>query len=226
MAVMWHMCYIDAMKYDELLEVIGAEPLFETGLLMAGAADPPAVQRQLSRWVRAGRLVKIRRGLYAVASPHRTIAPDPFVVSNRLVRPSYVSLESALHYHEIIPDVPFAVTAVTTGRAGVHDTPLGRFVFHHIRTDRLWGAQEIRIAAGQRGAWIASPEKALIDLLYLNRASDDPAYIRQLRLQNTERLDAGILAEMATRFGSAKVSRAVEAVLSLMREDVEGWVVV
>ncbi len=214
------------MKYDELLEIVGTEPLFETGLLMAGATDPLALQRQLSRWVKAGRLVKVRRGLYSIPAPHRTTRPDPFVVSNRLVRPSYVSLESALHYHELIPDVPFAVTAVTTGRAGVHDTPLGRFVFHHIRTDRLWGSREHRIAPGQRGAWIATPEKALIDLLYLNRASDDPAYLRQLRLQNTERLDAGVLTEMATRFGSAKVSRAVETVVSLMREDAEGWAVV
>lgn len=214
------------MKYDELLEIIGSESLFETGLLMAGAPDPAAVQRQLSRWVRAGRLVKLRRGLYAVASPHRAALPDPFVISNRLVRPSYVSLESALHYHEIIPDVPFAVTAVTTGRAGVHDTPLGRFLFHHIRTDRLWGSREIKVAAGQRGAWIAGPEKALIDLLYLNRSSDDPPYLRQLRLQNTERLDVGILRDMAERFRSAKVSRAVETVVSLMREDAEGWAVV
>ncbi|MDO9556262.1 MAG: hypothetical protein Q7J82_01590 [Coriobacteriia bacterium] len=214
------------MKYEELLEVVGTESLFETGLLMAGVVDPPALQRQLSRWVKAGRLVKLRRGLYSVASPHRIASPDPFIVSNRLVRPSYVSLESALHYHEIIPDVPFAVTAVTTGRGGVHDTPLGRFVFHHIRTDRLWGSIEIRIAAGQRGAWIARPEKALIDLLYLNPASDDPAYLRQLRLQNTERFDRGVLAEMAARFGSPRVSRAMETVVSLMREDTEGWVVV
>jgi len=213
------------MKYEELLEIVGRDALFETGLLMAGVVDPAALQRQLSRWVKAGRLVKLRRGLYSVASPHRTTTPDPFVVSNRLVRPSYVSLESALHYHELIPDVPFAVTAVTTGRTGVHDTPRGRFVFHHIRTDRLWGAQEIKSAVGQRGAWVARPEKALIDLLYLNPASDDPAYLRQLRLQNTERLDSRVLADMAARFGSPKVSRAIETVASLMREDAEGWVV-
>jgi hypothetical protein len=115
---------------------------------------------------------------------------------------------------------------VTTGRTGTHDTPLCRFVFHHIRLDRLWGSQETRTAAGQRGAWIARPEKALIDLLYLTRASDDPAYLRQLRLQNTERLDVGVLEDIAARFGSAKVSRAVGTVVSLMREDAEGWVVV
>jgi hypothetical protein len=99
-------------------------------------------------------------------------------------------------------------------------------VFHHIRTDRFWGSHEIRIAAGQRGAWIAVPEKALIDLLYLNHSSDDPAYLRELRLQNLQQLDAGVLTEMAARFGSAKVSRVVDTVLSLMREDAEGWTVV
>ena len=218
-------CYIDTMKFEELLEIVGAEPLFETGLLMAGNTDPPALQRQLSRWVRAGRLVKVRRGLYAIAPPHRMTPPDPFVVSNRLVRPSYVSLESALHYYEIIPDVPFAVTAVTTGRGGTHDTPLGRFLFHHVRTERLWGSREVRTAPGQRGAWIARPEKALIDMLYLNNASDDAAYLRQLRLQNTERLDSEVLTDMAARFKSAKVLRAVDAVVSLMREDAEGWAV-
>jgi predicted transcriptional regulator of viral defense system len=211
------------MKYDELLEVVGNESLFDTGLLLAGTADSAALQRQLSRWVKAGRLVKLRRGLYAVASPHRTTAPDPFVVSNRLVRPSYISMESALHYHEVIPDVPFAVTAVTTGRGGTHDTPLGRYVFHHICADRLWGSQEIESGIGRRGAWIARPEKALIDLLYLNKSSDEPAYLRQLRLQNTQLLDAGTMTEMARRFGSAKVCRAVLEVVSLMHADAEGW---
>jgi len=214
------------MKYEELLEIVGTDPLFETGLLMAGECDPPALQRQLSRWVRADRLVKVRRGLYAVPPPHRVTAPDPFAVSNRLVRPSYVSLESALHFHELIPDVPFAVTAVTTGRGGVHDTLLGRFVFQHIGAERLWGSQEIKMAEGQRRAWVARPEKALIDLLYLQRASDDPAYLRQLRLQNTERLDAEVLRDMAERFESGKVSRAVERIVSLLREDSEGWVAV
>jgi predicted transcriptional regulator of viral defense system len=214
------------MRYEELLEIVGPDALFETGLLMAGVSNPQALQRQLSRWVRAGRLVKVRRGLYAVAPPHRIAAPDPFVVSNRLVRPSYVSLESALHYHEIVPDVPFAVTAVTTGRGGVHDTPMGRFVFQHVGADRLWGRQEVEMVVGQRTAWVACPEKALIDLLYLNRGSDNPAYLRQLRLQNTDRIDASIMLDMARRFKSAKVSRAVENVVSLMREDAEGWVTV
>ena len=48
---------------------MGDEPLFETGLLLAGDVDPAAVYRQLSRWVKAGRLYQLRRGLYTVAPP-------------------------------------------------------------------------------------------------------------------------------------------------------------
>ena len=43
------------MKFEQLLEIVGDEPVFETGLLLAGDQDPPDVQRQLSRWVKIGR---------------------------------------------------------------------------------------------------------------------------------------------------------------------------
>ena len=45
------------MKYEDLLALVGEEPLFETGLLLAGDVDPADVQQQLSRWTRASRLI-------------------------------------------------------------------------------------------------------------------------------------------------------------------------
>ena len=73
------------MKFDALLEVVESEPVFETGWLLAGDIDPADVRRQLSRWVRAGRIVQLRRGLYALAPPFRKAIPHPFLVANRLV---------------------------------------------------------------------------------------------------------------------------------------------
>jgi predicted transcriptional regulator of viral defense system len=211
------------MKYEQALEIIGDDALFETELLFAGVRDHQAIQRQLSRWVRSGRLAKVRRGLYAVPAPHRTRPPDPFVVSNRLVRPSFVSMESALHFRELIPDVPFAVTAVTTGRTGTHDTPFGTYVYHHVGPSRFWGFEEAEIAPGRR-AYVATPERALIDLLYARRGSDRPAYLRQLRLQNLDRLDPALLQDMARRFGVEKVARAATGILDVARDDAQGWV--
>ena len=211
------------MKYQTLLEIIGDEALFETELLFAGVRDRQAIQRQLSRWVRSGRLIKVRRGLYAVPAPYRTRSPDPFEVSNRLVRPSFVSMESALHFHELIPDVPFGVTAVTTGRTGTHDTPLGTYVYRHIGPSRFWGFDEREIAPGRR-VYVATPERALLDLLYARRRSDEPAYLRQLRLQNLDRLDGAVLGEMARRFGIGKVQRAVDEIQDMAHDDAHGWV--
>ena len=50
------------MEFGDLLRVVGDEPVFETGLLLAGDVDPREVPRQLSRWTRAGRLYQLRRG--------------------------------------------------------------------------------------------------------------------------------------------------------------------
>jgi predicted transcriptional regulator of viral defense system len=222
-APMMQKCYIDAMKYETVLEIIGDDALFETELLFAGAPDPQAIQRQLPRWVRSGRLTKLRRGLYAVPAPHRTTPVDPFEVSNRLVRPSFVSMESALHYHELIPDVPFGVTAVTTGRGGTRSTPLGTYVYHHVGRARFWGFDEREIAPGRR-VYVATPERALIDLLYIRRGSETSAYLGQLRLQNLGRLNDAALDEAARRFGVARVGRAVDAIHSMARDDSLGWV--
>ena len=61
------------MEFARLLEIVGDEPVFETGLLLAGDVAPTAVRRQLSRWTKAGRLYQLRRGLYALAPPFQKI---------------------------------------------------------------------------------------------------------------------------------------------------------
>ena len=93
------------MKFTSLLDIVGDEPVFETGLLLAGAIDPGNVRRQLSRWTKAGHLYQLRRGLYALAPPFQKVKPHPFVVANRLMPASYVSLQSALRHYGLIPDI-------------------------------------------------------------------------------------------------------------------------
>ena len=90
------------MKFGDLLDIVGAEPVFETGLLLVGNVDPADVRRQLSRWTQTGKLYQLRRGLYALAPPFQKVKPHPFVIANRLVRSSYVSCQSALAYYHLI----------------------------------------------------------------------------------------------------------------------------
>src|SRR5438128_55035 len=130
-AVTCHTCRVVAMTLARLLEVAGSEPVFETGLLLAGEVNPLDVQRQLTRWTAAGKLWQLRRGLYALAPPYQKVVPHPFLVANRLVRASYVSLEAALAFHGLIPEYVALTTSVTTGRPGVRHTSLGDFLYRH-----------------------------------------------------------------------------------------------
>ena len=200
------------MKFEELLSIVEDEPVFETSLLLSGNVDPVDVRRQLSRWAGNGRLYRLRRGLYALAPPYRKVKAHPFVVANRMVRPSYVSLQSALAIHGLIPEFVPVTTSITTGRPGEFSTPLGTFVFRHVRTPLFQGFREVEMDSRQP-AFVATPEKALLDLLYLEKGSDSEANLAELRLEIDEGFDLEELERFSRIFRSGKVRRAVAGVI-------------
>jgi len=206
------------MKFEELLSIVEDEPVFETSLLLSGNVDPVDVRRQLSRWAGNGRLYRLRRGLYALAPPYRKVKAHPFVVANRMVRPSYVSLQSALAIHGLIPESVPVTTSITTGRPGEFSTPLGTFVFRHVRTPLFQGFREFEMDTLQP-AFVATPEKALLDLLYLEKGSDSEAYLAELRLEINDGFDLEELERFSRIFRSGKVRRAVAGVIGRAGEN-------
>lgn len=205
------------MKFDELLHQVGDEPLFESSVLLAGDVNPNSLRRQLSRWTKAGKLEQLRRGLYALSKPYRKAEPHPFLIANALVRPSYVSLQSALRYHGLIPEHVPVTTSVTTGRPGEYDTAFGTYAFRHIDTSYFWGYETVELATQQ--AFVAMPEKALLDLVYLQTAGDEPAFLESLRLQNSEALRMDVVDEMVERWGKPKLQRAAESIREITAAD-------
>jgi len=206
------------MEFRRLVEIVDDEPVFETGLLLAGDVNPADVRRQLSRWTKAGRLYRLRRGLYALAPPFQKVKPHPFLVACRLVRGSYVSCQSALAHYSLIPEHVPAVTSVTTARPGRWNTPLGVYEFRHVKLDLLCGYRLTEVCPGQR-AFVASPEKALLDMVYLQPGGDAPDYLRALRLQNLDRLSLDELERQADLAGSPKLRRAAAFVADLARAE-------
>jgi predicted transcriptional regulator of viral defense system len=206
------------MKFEELLSIVEDEPVFETSLLLSGNVDPVDVRRQLSRWAGNGRLYRLRRGLYALAPPYRKVKAHPFVVANRMVRPSYVSLQSAMAIHGLIPESVPVTTSITTGRPGEFSTPLGTFVFRHVRTPLFQGFREVEMDTLQ-SAFVATPEKALLDLLYLEKGSDSEAYLAELRLEIDDGFDLEELERFSRIFRSGKVRRAVAGVIDRAGEN-------
>ncbi len=162
------------MTLAALLAIVGDQAVFETGFLLAGDVDASDIRRQLSRWVTSGRVVQLRRGLYSLAPPYRKTDPHPFVVANRLVRGSYVSLQSALAHHGLIPEHVPVTTSVTTGRPQHRETAFGAFEYHHCRPARLTGYRLETLGGGQE-ALVATPAKALADLIHLVPGADSIA---------------------------------------------------
>jgi len=190
--------------------------------LLAGPVNPAAIHLQLSRWVTSGRIYQLRRGLYAIAPPYQKVKPNPFVIANRMVRASYVSCQTALAYYDLIPDIVQVTVSVTAGRPGRWETPLGVYQFHHIQQDLLRGYRMLDLGNHQQ-ALVATPEKALLDLIYLTPGGSTPAYMNELRLQNMEQIQLENYSRGAEMFSSPRMSKTTTEISRLILEEKEGY---
>lgn len=211
------------MRFEQFVEKMKDISLFETSLVLPFYDSPQQAQRQLSDWTRAGKLVQLRRGLYTLAESYREERPTNFAIANWLVRPSYISLQTALSYYSMIPEHVAAVTNVTTNRPIRIANEFKYFIYRHIKENFFFGYRYYALFRGQ-SAFIATPEKALLDLIYLTPDADNPAYIHELRLQNLEIIDIAHLHTLVERAAQPKLHRALPHLLDVIREDVEGYV--
>jgi predicted transcriptional regulator of viral defense system len=206
------------MEFKNLLDIVENEPVFETGLLLSGNVDALDVRKQLSRWTTAKKITQLRRGLYCLASPYQKIIPHPFLVANRLQAASYVSLQSALAYYGLIPESVQLTTSVTTLRPIIYQTPLGDYAYQHIQVNWFHGYRWVSVG-GDQWAFIATPEKALLDLVYLQPGGDTAGYLRSLRLQALDQLNMDQMQKLAEQAGKPKLLRAVQVISQLREEE-------
>ena len=219
-AIRCHLWYLIRMEFSELVEIIQDEPVFDTGLLLAGDANPREIRRQLSRWRQTGKIYQLRRGLYCLAPPFQKVYPHPFLVANRILPASYISLQSALAYYGMIPEHVPVTTSVTTSRPAHWETPVGVFDFRHIQVDFFDGYRLIDLSEKQQ-AFIARPEKALLDQVYLEPGGDTLDYLAELRLSNLNQLDWQLLSRLAGKIEKPKLMRAVAVIQDLTSEEGE-----
>lgn len=207
------------MKFASLLTQVGDLPFFSSSLLHAGGVSPARLQKQLSRWVENEKIIQLRRGLYTLAEPYRKEDPHPFTLANQLVAPSYVSLQSALAYYELIPETVTNVTSITSRkRTGTVATPFGQFSYHSFQPD-LFSGFRLAQETPTQGFFLARPEKALFDLIYLTPQGEQLTFLNTLRLQNIDALDLEWMQSFAAAFGKPKLIQAVQNLAQLVAEE-------
>jgi len=139
-------------------------------------------------------LQQIKRGLY-IAGPRITSSkPDPFLLANHLLGPSYVSLESALSYHGLIPEKVFEITSVTIKAKRRFSTPLGVYSYTRLSLPYYsYGIRSVEVDRHHRFL-IASPEKALFDKIITTAGIEFRSKTSTLSyLENDLRIDIGML---------------------------------
>jgi hypothetical protein len=120
-----------------------------------------------------------------------------------------------LAYYGLIPEYTPRTVSVTTLRPSEWN---GGFYFQHIAPHFHFGYQLVTVSSQQR-AFVAKPEKALLDLAHLTPHSDSPKYLSQLRLQNLEELDLNRLHEFAERARKPKWKRVSHHVTELAKQE-------
>lgn len=160
------------MRFRELKEAFST-PYFYTYQLYRVFPEErrASVEMQLSRLVKQGSIIRLKRGLYLFADAEI----DELSVAKLIYTPSYVSLETALNIHGLIPDVAVNVTSATTLKTKKFSTPKGVFFYSRIKPQLFFG-YEIIADQGAVPYHLATAEKALVDLVYLRRVKDLSEY--------------------------------------------------
>jgi predicted transcriptional regulator of viral defense system len=169
------------MKFREFESKIRALPAFNLNDMRK--LDPGFHRQQLYYWHNQGYIKPLAGGYYILADR----AMDEmilFMVANKIYEPSYVSLESALAYYEIIPETVLGVTSVSSRKTKQYESAWGVFSYRSIKPQCLIGYQVIENSPGSKFK-IAYLEKAILDYLYLHSEIRSIVDFEELRWNRT-----------------------------------------
>lgn len=164
------------MKYLDLQQSIHSNIFTLTDVVKHFTHDPPhQIQTQLSRFVKRKLLTKIKRNIY-VFDVEKI---DELYLTHLLYSPSYISLETALHYYGIIPDIPQQITSISpiTTKKIISQNII--YSYTKIQTPLYWGYTQIQSLKSELFFAIAEKEKALLDYFYIRKINN----VADLRLK-------------------------------------------
>jgi predicted transcriptional regulator of viral defense system len=203
------------MRYPRFREMFGDYPVFSPEEVRA--VDPAFDRRRLNEWQQKGYIRKLIRGYY-VFSNRPANELSLFEIANRIYRPSYVSLETALSHYGLIPEAVYAITSVSTRNTRLFTTFMAQFAYRTVRPGLFFGYRLVRYG-GRRCLRIASPEKAMLDWLYLNpgiHSKEDFAAMRFNPETFSQRVQSPALFELSEKFANKRLGRRLRLLCKVM----------
>ncbi len=187
------------MEFRKMVKEYAEVPI-SRHLILEILSDYQSPNDKISDLLKSKELISIRRGLYITGPKMDFPTPEPFLIANHLRGPSYVSLESALSYWNMIPERTYEISSVTIKTSKRYKTPVGRFSYKQLKTPYYsYGIKNIEYSPKQK-MLVASPEKALCDKVVLT----SKIYLRSIKqtrefLMEDLRMDSEILKTLDTK---------------------------
>lgn len=124
-----------------------------------------APKDKISKLEKSGNIIRLKKGLFVLSPEYSKKKISKELVANHLLGPSYISLESALTYYGIIPEIAYTTRSVTIKRKKAFSTPLGTFEYLSIPDVYFPIGIKNELFNDSFAFLIATPEKALCDLI-------------------------------------------------------------
>jgi hypothetical protein len=148
--------------------------LSDTQLARLVEGSPQRRHSLVNRAMKAGELLRLRRGSYVLDAQFRDYPIHPFALAQAFVPGSYVSFETALAHHGWIPEAVYSTASVTPGRKShSYEHPLfGSFTFHPLAIQDGYFLERVeRQQIDHQTFLLASPLRALLDLVCLRKTA-------------------------------------------------------
>lgn len=208
------------MKFDNLLHYIQELPYFDLPLIVQISGESKRqLTVQLHQWVKKGKLIRLRRGMYTLEKMYRQGLIPLLPLANAIYKPSYLSETWALGYYGMIPEKVVTVTSVTTRVTRTFTNSLGVFSYSSLKKDFFWGFIAKDMNGGQ--VWIAEPEKALLDYWHLHPGLWTRARLNEMRFQELEQLNMKTLSDYSQKWGSKRLIETVKIFQELVDEELD-----
>ena len=148
-----------------VLEEFGIVPI-DFPALVNVLGDYKYPKDKVSKMEDKGELIRLKKGLYVVAPEVHHMSISKELIANHLYGPSYISFENALSFYQLIPERVHTIRSLTLKRARNFSTPIGNFEYVSAKKNYFGIGIRQEIVNDRYAYLIASPEKALCDIIY------------------------------------------------------------
>lgn len=159
-----------------------------------------AINSGVARSLKSKDFLRLKRGLFLFSKNLRKGSISRLLIANKLYGPSYISFESALSYHGLIPEAVYTTSSACFQRKNkIFANELGEFSFDYIPSNPFFMGVVNKKEEG--GILIATGLKALFDLVYIRRKD----YHSITELEEDLRIEKSLLQNEISNFSSIEI---------------------